>query len=46
MTSGIGQSAHSSVWAMRSGLLTPITVEVTRRSRMENCSAAAPVGTS
>ena len=42
IASGIGNAAHSSVCFTRSGLLTPQIVEVTRGSRIENCSAAAP----
>ena len=43
--SGIGKRAQSRVSFTRSGLVTPHTVDVTRLSRSENCSAAAPRGT-
>jgi len=40
----IGKRAQSTVCLTRSGLVTPQIVAVTRGSRMENCSAAAPGG--
>src|SRR6185369_14279061 len=46
IASGICQFAHLIVSATLWGLLTPHTVEVTRWSRIENCRATAPGGTS
>jgi AcrR family transcriptional regulator len=44
-SSGTGWVSSRAVSAMRDGLETPTTVEVTRGSRAENCSAAAASGT-